>query len=1154
MLRTTMKKIIVQIFFCAFCLPVFAQSSLYVTATGTGIGTKASPASLSNALLIATPGTVIKMATGTYTINNPLNLINGVTLEGGFQAGAAWVKTSIPGATVINRSTSNPEGVPNQQRLVCVYGNNVSNFRLQDITITTANANIPGESTYGIHLTNCSNYNIIRTDVLAGNAAAGQSGTAGTAGLNGTNGGAGFNGDGDDNNLNARGGNGGAGAGPGGAGGAGGSVSVSANSGNGANGVTSASIRAGGGGGGGGAGGRENFDTRGGTGGNGGGVNGGAVQTGGGLGGAWGDPGQTGQNGTAGTAGAVGAAGAVGVAGMHTGGFWVPGVQAGTGADGNGGRGGVGGGGGGGQWCTFCTDGTGNGGGGGGGGGQGGTGGTGGRGGGNSYGLYLVNNGANGIVDQSRINAGNGGAFSSGGAGGAGGGGGAGGLGASAWTGEVGRGGNGGAGGVGGAGGAGGSGVPGSPVNFRFESGTVLVTNNAAFNLAGQPVITVEDIDATGLSINFTNPSSVTWDFGASAAPQNPVGASVNTIFSTQGRKDIIAGANTYLGFANINKGPATGLNFDGVNDRIDCGAGASITNLGRDGFTIEAWINPTAVAATHAIVQKDGDYNFYILNNKLVVEIWNLGTGNTARQVVTGTSNIATNNWTHVAAKWNGTNATFYINGVIDPSALVSNTSTATGNLLIGNSASLNRSFNGTMDELRIWNRPLCVGEIQNNMNCNLNPAGQTGLLALYDFDEGIAYYDNATTTTLSDASGNSNNGTLQTFALYNGISNWVYGNASGTCTAFTYTNLAGTTGGPTVTASEVVDAAGTVYIAENCDLIAKILPSGAAPVNGSITCKVIIDATVQVFNADPYVQRHYDIEPVNNAANATATITLYFTQTDFDNYTAASGAFPDLPTGPGDAAGIANLRITQYHGTGTQPGAYTGSAILVNPVDTDIVWDAILNRWGITINVVGFSGFYVHTRSFGEYPLSAYQVNLSGNNKGNNNELKWNCSVDEPGTRFELERSKDGINFNRIYTVSASAIGIPNSIYTYSDPIGSSRPVYFYRIKMILPSGAIKLSSQLKINPAIKAFKVSASPNPFTDNLQVIINSPLATQAQIGIINTNGQVVANRRETFRSGVNTISITNLVDLPTGTYFIMITTENQKQTIKVVKK
>ena len=39
-------------------------------------------------------------------------------------------------------------------------------------------------------------------------------------------------------------------------------------------------------------------------------------------------------------------------------------------------------------------------------------------------------------------------------------------------------------------------------------------------------------------------------------------------------------------------------------------------------------------------------------------------------------------------------------------------------------------RFFKGAIDEVRIWNRALCMDEIMNNMNCELNPSGQTVLL----------------------------------------------------------------------------------------------------------------------------------------------------------------------------------------------------------------------------------------------------------------------------------------------------------------------------------------------------------------------------------------------------------------------------------------
>jgi hypothetical protein len=59
-----------------------------------------------------------------------------------------------------------------------------------------------------------------------------------------------------------------------------------------------------------------------------------------------------------------------------------------------------------------------------------------------------------------------------------------------------------------------------------------------------------------------------------------------------------------------------------------------------------------------------------------------------------------------------------------------------------------------------------------------------------------------------------------------------------------------------------------------------------GINSLSGNVTCKVIIDTAIASFNNKPYVQRHYDITPAINAANAQATVTLYFTQQDFDNF----------------------------------------------------------------------------------------------------------------------------------------------------------------------------------------------------------------------------------------------------------------------------
>ena len=156
------------------------------------------------------------MAIGDYTFNNPISAITGfTTIEGGFDPSQNWRKTSQAGATKIIRTSSNPEGPAGQQRLVAIYMNNASHFRFQDLTIEVADATANGMSIYGIHLTSCSDYDIVRCKIETGNAGGGNAGVAGSAGIAGQPGLGGQAGSNDDQDDEGSGGTGGAGGGAG---------------------------------------------------------------------------------------------------------------------------------------------------------------------------------------------------------------------------------------------------------------------------------------------------------------------------------------------------------------------------------------------------------------------------------------------------------------------------------------------------------------------------------------------------------------------------------------------------------------------------------------------------------------------------------------------------------------------------------------------------------------------------------------------------------------------------------------------------------------------------------------------------------------------------------------------------------------------------
>jgi hypothetical protein len=567
---------------------------------------------------------------------------------------------------------------------------------------------------------------------------------------------------------------------------------------------------------------------------------------------------------------------------------------------------------------------------------------------------------------------------------------------------------------------------------------------------------------------------------------------------------------------------PATGLNYDGADDYVSCG------DILPPSYTKEAWVNLTSLAFFNNIISNGGSGGEHAFWAPASFGSRLSAGHNLTWDYVQDPTPLVAGTWYHVAVTYDAATTTMklYKNGVL----VSSNTAVPAFNN--GNGVSLGAYggaavFIGTMDEVRIWNRALCQDEIQNNMNCGLNPSGQNGLVALYHFDQGTVNANNAGITTLTDASGNGNNGTLNNFALTGTTSNWSVGTVSGTCSAFAPTVMAGTPGGGTVSSTMTVSSSAT-YFTSNCELINRVVPSGATPVSGSVTSKVTIDATVQSYNGSQYVQRHYDIEPVTNPSTADATITLYYTQAEFDNYNTARVIPPFLPAFPADVVGIGNLRITQYHGTGTAPGNYSGLSELINPADPNIVWNATLSRWEVTFDVTGFSGFFAHTTIGGVLPVNL--VSFSGISNGAYNKMQWVTSSEQNSDYFDLERSIDGITFSKTTTLQAQN-NSSNNYYSYNDLRGTSN-IYYYRLKMVEKDGAFKYSAIIRINSKQNNI-ISVYPNPAKETITISVSDTKLFKTDIKLTDMNGRLV-----------KTVNLSNLqqpVDiarLQPGTYII----------------
>ncbi|MBE0639477.1 MAG: hypothetical protein IH598_13250, partial [Bacteroidales bacterium] len=177
---------------------------------------------------------------------------------------------------------------------------------------------------------------------------------------------------------------------------------------------------------------------------------------------------------------------------------------------------------------------------------------------------------------------------------------------------------------------------------------------------------------------------------------------------------------------------------MNGTNDFVDCGNNAALNITSN--LTLEAWIKPTAFGVLRQILHKGGGSNPDREGFQLRID----GGASAAIVIANGSTFDAANitfsindlnKWMHIAGVYDGTTIKIYRNGILAESK--STTQTLTHNtqpLLIGKRSD-GFNFEGSIDEVCIWNTARTATEIQNNMNVQL-AGNETGLVGYWDMN----------------------------------------------------------------------------------------------------------------------------------------------------------------------------------------------------------------------------------------------------------------------------------------------------------------------------------------------------------------------------------------------------------------------------------
>ena len=174
-------------------------------------------------------------------------------------------------------------------------------------------------------------------------------------------------------------------------------------------------------------------------------------------------------------------------------------------------------------------------------------------------------------------------------------------------------------------------------------------------------------------------------------------------------------------------------LVFDGTSAVVTINDSASLDLT--MAMTLEAWVNPSAVSSDWWDVVYKGDDNYYLeasTDNDGVP--CGGGTFGTADVQAFGTAVLPLNTWTHIATTYDGATLAFYVNGVQAWSfAQTGDIVTSSNPLQIGGDSIYGQFFQGTIDEVRVYNTALTAAQIQADMNTPINATPDTQASAIH-------------------------------------------------------------------------------------------------------------------------------------------------------------------------------------------------------------------------------------------------------------------------------------------------------------------------------------------------------------------------------------------------------------------------------------
>jgi len=256
-----------------------------------------------------------------------------------------------------------------------------------------------------------------------------------------------------------------------------------------------------------------------------------------------------------------------------------------------------------------------------------------------------------------------------------------------------------------------------TPGNYDYDTGKIEFISGRA-QLKQQNVDFTDDTEA---EFNTGTYNDTIWNTDHVELDNNEIESDADTIglFHLNNSSGDVVDDSSY-GNDGTNYGATRGASgqrsdafeFDGSNDYVEVPDAAHLEGMAQ--FTMEAWIYPYSTGSEYMIVNKEHTYEMAVRSGTFQIALWTDVSGWTWL----GTQAVPTNDWTHVAMVYDGSNMKVYIDGVYkEQFAKTGNVKVDTTDLRIGRRGGASY-FHGKIDEVALYDTALDATTVAEHAN----------------------------------------------------------------------------------------------------------------------------------------------------------------------------------------------------------------------------------------------------------------------------------------------------------------------------------------------------------------------------------------------------------------------------------------------------